>query len=203
MELSQTTKHSWYGSFLAAIAHYGLTTPPPLTPFNLADVKKRMEETVLADIQLHACIMSRLTIYNTTPLTWSRTPYMTLGFSLAAVIASLCSSTQFLNVGRLRRVNASRRIERSARTCPVCPQEVEDERHALLYCPAFDLERRKWKRRLAEVDAEIGENDEGRLMKLCINPSGRKQMIFCTAVFVRDVLKAVKKRYYAGWRTLL
>jgi hypothetical protein len=61
-----------------------------------------------------------------------RKRYTALEFSLAAAIASLRSSTHFLNVERLRRVDASRRIERSERRCPHCADKIQDERHALM-----------------------------------------------------------------------
>lgn len=75
-----------------------------------------------------------------------------------------------------------RQIARSARKCPSCTDEVEDERHALLHCPAFVSERSRRIRKLGELGQEC--NNEEDLLKLCMNPPGRKEIMLCTAVFV-------------------
>jgi hypothetical protein len=59
-----------------------------------------------------------------------------------------------------------------------------------LECPVFDLEREKWQSRLA---VSTGGNDG--LFRLGLDPSGGREVIFYTAVFVSDVLKTVRKRY--------
>jgi hypothetical protein len=73
--------------------------------------------------------------------------------------------------------------------------KVEDERYALLECLVFDLERDKRRRRLVEYGMAFSVDDEEELFKLCLDPSGRTQVIFYTAVFVRDILKTVRKWY--------
>lgn len=53
--------------------------------------------------------------------------------------------------------------------------------------------RRKWKEKLRQFGYVWNGDDD--LLRLCIDPNGRKEVLICTAVYVRDVLKAVR-RYY-------
>jgi hypothetical protein len=154
-----------------------------------------MTSSVLTTIKLCVAEMSRLSIHPDADITWIRKPYTKLEYPLAAAIASLRSSTHFLNVERLRRVDASRRVERENRRCPRCPVEVEDEKHALLVCPTFDDERMKWKNRLMKNGVNCNDED---LFKLCLNPTGKEEIILYTAIFVKAVLKKVKRRYTGG-----
>jgi hypothetical protein len=158
-------------------------------------MKKRMEFSVLGDVKLRVSEISRLSIHHDTPVTWKRKPYTNLEYPLAAAVASLRSSTHFLNVERLRRVDAARRIERQIRRCPQCPEEVEDERHALLVCPVFGEEREKWRIRLRENGVVCSDEE---MFKLCLNPSGKKEVVFYTAIFVKLVLQIVRRRYTTG-----
>jgi hypothetical protein len=103
----------------------------------------------------------------------------------------MLSQPHFLNVEHLRHVDASRRIKRSERRCLHCADKAEDERHALMQCPVFDLERGKWRRRLQDYGVECIDEDE--LFKLGIDHSGRSKVVFYTTVFVRGVLKMVRQ----------
>ncbi|KAI5799694.1 hypothetical protein FPQ18DRAFT_302058 [Pyronema domesticum] len=136
--------------------------------------------------------MSRQSIHHDVDITWIQKPYTKLEYPLAAAIASLRSSTHFLNVERLRRVDACRRVEGENRRCP---DEVEDEKHALLVCPTFDEERVKWENRLTKNGVNCNDND---LFKLFLNPMGKEEIILYMAVFVKAVLKKVKRRYTGG-----
>jgi hypothetical protein len=167
-----------------------------MKPIDLPSVKRRLELYVLEKIQQHTATMSRLSVHHGILMSWRRKDYISLEFSLASAIASLRSSTHFMNVGRLRRVGASGKVERSERKCSNCVSEVEDERHTLLRCPVFEVMRSKWMEKLAEVGVVVA--DEDGLLRLCLDPSGKKDAIMCTAIFVRDVLKAIRKRYYGN-----
>jgi hypothetical protein len=195
IQLANTAHHSWYGSFLKALTGYGIPPPTGTAPIDIADAKKRMTSSVLTTIKLRVAEMSWLSIHPDADITWIRKPYTNLEYPLAAAIASLRSSTHFLNVERLRHVDASRRVERENRRCPRCPVEVEDEKHALLVCPTFDEERVKWKNRLMKNGVNCNDED---LFKLCLNPTGKEEIILFMAIFVKAVLKKVKRRYTGG-----
>jgi hypothetical protein len=197
MQLANTARHSWYGSFLKALIPYNIPPPTGTTPIDLAEVKKRMINSILTNTKLRVSEMSRLSLHHDIPVTWTRKPYVNLEYPLAAAVASLRSSTYFLNIERLRRADASRRVERQNRRCPRCPAAVEDEKHALLVCPAFEEERKKWRNRLAENGVHYSEDE---LFTLCLNPTGTEEIVLYTAVFVKSVLKIVRRRYTTGGR---
>ncbi|KAI5788764.1 hypothetical protein FPQ18DRAFT_307450 [Pyronema domesticum] len=198
IQLSTTARHSWHGSFTKSLAAYGIPLPTSTTnPIDLLDARKWMESSVLGDVKLRVSEMSRLSIHHDTPFTWKRKPYTNLEYRLAAAIASLRSSMHFPKGKRLRKVDAARRIERQNRRCPQCPEEVEDERHALLVYPVFGEEREKWRIRLRENGVVCSDEE---MFKLCLDPSGKKEVVFYTAVFVKTVLKIVRRRYTTGGR---
>lgn len=124
--LAPKTKHSWYCSFSSNMNQYGIIIPADLMPFDLKALTSRLETTVLNGVLAHTATMSRMEIHQLTPMTWRRKLYTTLEISLAAAIASLRSSTHFLNIERLRCITASRRVARCARTCSTCTEKVED-----------------------------------------------------------------------------
>jgi hypothetical protein len=98
IQLSNTARHSWYGSFLKALTSYGIPAPTGTAPIDIADAKTRMTSSVLTTIKLHVAEILRLSIHPDADITWIRKPYTNLEYPLAAMIASLRSSTHFLNV---------------------------------------------------------------------------------------------------------
>jgi hypothetical protein len=55
----------------------------------------------------------------------------------------------------------------------------------------------EWYIRLEDYGVVYIDKDE--LFKLSINPLGRSEVVFYMAVFVRDVLKIVRKRYIRSY----
>lgn len=197
IKLSGTARHSWYGSFTKALIVYDIPPPTYNTPIDLADARKRMTAHVLAKIQLSVSEKFHLSVHHDSPVTWQRKQYVNLESPLAAAIASLRFSIHFLNIELLRRTDAFRRIERQNRRSPKCPDLVEDERHALLVCPAFEEERMKWRNRLTENGICYNEEE---LFNLCLNPAGTDKVVLYTAIFVKFVLKTIRCRCTTGGR---
>ncbi|KAI5787909.1 hypothetical protein FPQ18DRAFT_307908 [Pyronema domesticum] len=189
-----SAKHSWYSSLISHCSTDGIIIPPDNSPVDLKDVRRHLELHTLQHIQQRTETMSRLAVHLGVPLPWKRKAYTYFEFSLANAIASLRSSTHFINVERLRRMGGTRKVERSARVCNTCPTMIEDERHNLLVCPVFETMRSKWKAKLEENGVPAINEEE--LLRQFLDPVRKKEVILCMEVFVRDVLKALRKRYY-------
>lgn len=188
----------WYFQFTKALAQFGfgndLNIETQTFPFDLMSrlISHTDTESIVST--------SRLSIFSGTSIHTVQQPYLLLPRALGLYVASLRSSTHFLNIERLRRQRPF--TERDSRFCPLCPTAVGDERHALFHCPDHKHAREEFIRKVHSLPGSkwyrLSETE--RLQYIC-TPSKDKTTCLTIASFIQNVLKKLRNRYMGRLRT--
>ena len=132
--------------------------------------------------------MPKLRTYRQVKLDVGTEPYVNSNMNRLhrSLLAKLRTGTFPINI----ELGRHKRIPLQERTCPRCPDDVEDEVHFILKCPLYAAERRQMLKTLedkADVSTEDLEQDETFFLLLNISSLSKPLANYLhTSLFIRN-----------------
>lgn len=193
IERNTPAKHrGWFYHFKKAVTDVGsdIDVDNPCLALILLN---RMTETENKRLTSLIKDTSRLSVFDGLEITVAQQPFLLLPRSIALYVASLRSSTHFLNVERLRRTK--HRPPREERLCPFCPT-VEDERHAFLDCLDHHEARQRFINKISYSSISKWPSlPRQHQMRIILSPPQETKLRYIIGTFIHDVLKRARSRY--------